>query len=210
MAKFGLACEGITDQIVLENILCGFYHTYDDLDEEIIALEPPRDETDRKQEEATGGWTRLLTYLSEKRFRDDVLNNDFIVIQIDTDISDEVGFDVFKSTLSTPDFIKKVIDKLIEKIGIDFYREHKNKILFALSVHTLECWILPIYKKYKNEKKTGCVGALKRDTKELSTEKNYKNYDELTKTLTKNKKLLQIVKQNISFEIFIKSLPDSI
>ena len=25
MAKFGLACEGITDQIVIENILCGYY-----------------------------------------------------------------------------------------------------------------------------------------------------------------------------------------
>ena len=82
--------------------------------------------------------------------------------------------------------------------------------MFAISVHTLECWILPIYKKYKNEKKTGCVGALKIEAKKLNTEKNYKNYDELSKTLTKNKILLQIVKQNISFEIFIKSLPDSI
>ena len=187
MAKFGLACEGITDQIVLENILCGFYHNYDDLDEDIIALEPPRDETNKKQEEATGGWTRLLTYLSENRFKDDVLNNDFIVIQIDTDISDEVGFDVFKGTLSTPDFIEKVLDKLIEKIGIDFYREHKNKILFAISVHTLECWILPIYKKYKNEKKTGCVDALRREAKKLNTEKNSDTYDKLSQDLTKNK-----------------------
>ncbi|MEA3228781.1 MAG: hypothetical protein U9P38_06900 [Campylobacterota bacterium] len=40
MAKFGLACEGITDQIVLENILCGFYKDYDDLDEEIVAFSP--------------------------------------------------------------------------------------------------------------------------------------------------------------------------
>ncbi|MEA3490846.1 MAG: hypothetical protein U9R27_03010 [Campylobacterota bacterium] len=60
MAKFGLACEGITDQIVIENILCGFYKDYDDLDEEIIPFEPLRDETDKKQEENSGGWNRLL------------------------------------------------------------------------------------------------------------------------------------------------------
>lgn len=207
MAKFGLACEGITDQIVLENILCGFYHNYEDLDEEIVPLEPPRDETNRKQEEGTGGWTRLLTYLGESRFKDDVLNHEFIVIQIDTDISDEVGFDVFKSTLSTPDFITKVIEKLIERIDTNFFLEHKNKILFAISVHSLECWILPIYKKYRSEKKTGCVEALRRETKNIKTEKNYANYDKLTRKFTKNRTLLQIVNQNISFEIFIKSLP---
>ena len=26
MLKFGLACEGVTDQAVIENILCGFYN----------------------------------------------------------------------------------------------------------------------------------------------------------------------------------------
>ena len=66
MAKFGLACEGITDQIVIENILCGFYKDLED--DEIQAFQPSRDETNRKQEENSGGWTRLLTYLSEKLF----------------------------------------------------------------------------------------------------------------------------------------------
>jgi len=42
MAKFALACEGITDQIVIENILCGFYQGYDDLDEEIQPLQRPK------------------------------------------------------------------------------------------------------------------------------------------------------------------------
>lgn len=210
MAKFGLACEGITDQIVLENILCGYYHNYDDLDEEIIPLEPPRDETNKKQEEGTGGWTRLLTYLSESRFKDDVLNNEFVVIQIDTDISDEVGFDVFKSTLSTPDFIVKIIERLVEEIGDDFFIANKSKILFAISVHSLECWILPLYKKYKSEKKNNCAESLKREANSFKTEKNYTNYDKLTQKFTKNKILLQIIKKNISFDIFIKSLPTHI
>ena len=51
MVKFGLACEGITDHIVIENILCGFYKDYDDLDEEIQAFQPAYDETTKKQKE---------------------------------------------------------------------------------------------------------------------------------------------------------------
>jgi len=61
MIKFGLACEGITDQIVIENILCGFYKAYDDLEDEIHPFEPPRDETDKKQD-GFSNWELLITY----------------------------------------------------------------------------------------------------------------------------------------------------
>lgn len=44
--KFGLACEGITDQISLENILCGYFED-PDLDEDIQYLQPFLDETDQ-------------------------------------------------------------------------------------------------------------------------------------------------------------------
>jgi len=75
MAKFGLITEGITDQIVIENILCGFYRDYDDLDEEISPLEPPRDETDMKQaySEFGTGWSAIFNYLSETRCCEDKL-----------------------------------------------------------------------------------------------------------------------------------------
>ena len=36
MNKFGLACEGITDHIVLENILCGYFEDFPDLDEDTV------------------------------------------------------------------------------------------------------------------------------------------------------------------------------
>ncbi|MGK0290834.1 MAG: hypothetical protein ACI86H_002297, partial [bacterium] len=90
--KFALACEGITDQIALENILCGFF---DDeyLDDEITYLQPPFDTTDAKQS-GYGGWELLLDYLKTTRFRDDVVNNEVIILQIDTDISQEKNLDV--------------------------------------------------------------------------------------------------------------------
>jgi len=207
MAKFGLACEGITDQIVIENILCGYYKDYDDLDEEIIAFEPLRDETGKKQEENSGGWTRLLTYLSESRFKDDVLNSNYTIIQLDSDISDREDFDVIKGDLTTQELISKIIEKLIVQIESSFYEQNREKIIFAISVHSLECWILPLYKDLKKEKIVGCFETLQRESKKIKVIKEYKTYDKLTRDFTKHKKLMPIVSKNESFQIFINLLP---
>lgn len=235
MAIFGLITEGITDQVVLENILCGFYKDYDDLDEEIRSLEPPRDETDMKQahSEFGTGWSAIFNYLPEKRFRDDVLNSDFSIIQIDTDISEE--FDCSKSQ-SIEEIITCVIQKIINKINsstflkvstfrwrinynptlldyqyVLFYTRYAHKIIFAISVHSLECWILPIYEDNRKEKIINCEdklrSAVQKVSKKLKTDKNYKNYDNLSQDFLKNKKLIKIIPKNTSFQHFIKQLP---
>ena len=213
MAKFALACEGVTDQIVIENILCGFYTEYDDLDEEIQPLQPPYDATTQKQkEDEFGGWEMLLKYLSEKRFRDDVLNSEYLIIQIDTDISEHVNFGVSQQNLSTEELINKVIERLIAQIDNkqEFYQEHKEKLIFAISVHSLECWILPIYKNFRNEKISGCVEALQRESKKIKVSKDYKTYDKLSQDFLKNKKLMKLVSKNSSFQIFVDALPKDI
>jgi len=210
MAKFGLVTEGITDQIVIENILYGFYKNYDDLDEEIQPLQPPFDATNQKQLEGEfGGWEMLLEYLSQKRFRDDVLNSEYIIIQIDTDISEHVNFGVSQQNLSTEALIEKVIERLIAQIDSKetFYEEHKSKIIFAISVHSLECWILPIYNSSKNEKVTGCFETLQRESKNIKVLKEYTAYDKLSKDFLKHKKLMKLVSKNSSFQIFINKLP---
>jgi len=215
MVKFGLVTEGITDQIVIENILCGFYRDYDDLDEEIHPLEPPRDETDMKQaySEFGTGWSAIFNYLSETRFRDDVLNSEYVIIQIDTDIAEEFGCSINQPI---EEIIESVIVKIVEKIDSkeEFYQKHKEKIIFALSVHSLECWILPIYESNKKEKIIGCEDKLKKAivkvSKKLKVEKNYNNYDKLTQDFLKHKKLMKIASKNSSFQIFINSLPNEI
>ncbi|NEW60647.1 phage tail protein [Sulfurovum sp. bin170] len=212
MAKFGLVTEGITDQIVIENILCGFYKDYEDLDEEIFALEPPRDETDMRQaySEFGTGWSAIFNYLGETRFRDDVLNSEYIIIQIDTDIAEEIKC---SKTQSIEEIIECVIQRMVDKIDTQdsFYEEHKQKILFAISVHSLECWLLPIFGTSKREKILNCEDKLKIEvpkvSKKLKTEKNYRNYDKLSQDFLKYKKLMKIVSKNSSFKIFIKKLP---
>jgi len=215
VAKFGLITEGITDQIVIENILCGFYKDYEDLDEEIQSLEPPRDETDIKQaySEFGIGWSAIFNYLSESRFRDDVLNSEYIIIQIDTDIAEEFGCSLNQSV---EEIIKSVIEKIVEKIDSKelFYEENREKIIFAISVHSLECWILPLYESNKKEKIIGCEDKLKKAitkvSKKLKVEKNYNNYDKLSQKFLKQKNLIKIASQNSSLQIFINRLPKNI
>ena len=132
---FGLACEGITDQITIENILCGYFEN-PNLDEDITELQPPFDETD--QTHGGGGWPILLKYLTSTRFRDDVLNTEFIILQIDSDIADKLGVahkDPFGNELPTELVISGVRAKLIESINIGvpkFYETHAPKIIFAI------------------------------------------------------------------------------
>ena len=215
MAKFGLITEGITDQIVIENILCGFYKDYDDLDEEIHPLQPPLDETDMKQgySEFGTGWSAIFNYLSESRFKDDVLNSEYVIIQIDTDIAED--FNCSKNQ-SIKDIIECVISKLIEQIDSKnkFYQEHKAKIIFAISVHSLECWLLPLYSSKTKEIIHNCFDKLTKEVpkknKKLKVNKTYNHYDKLSQQFLKHKELIKITSQNISFDIFINRLPNKI
>jgi hypothetical protein len=208
---FGLACEGVTDQITIENILCGYFKNLDD--EEITHLQPLFDETDRKQKDF-GGWQMLLVYLSTARFRDDVLNNKFIVVQVDTDVSNETGFDVSQvdannQPLMSEVLITSIIAKLVETIDsgdADFYQQHSDKIIFCISVHSLECWLYAYHNKktLSKPKITGCYKAL--SFLLPTTEKTYRCYDELSQDFLKRKNIDLVATKDPSFRIFIQSL----
>jgi len=210
MAKFGLVCEGITDQSVLENILYGFYNKdYEDIDDEIQRVQPSLDDTDNK-----GGWTRLFTYLNES-FEEEILNHDYIIIQVDTDVSEEIGFEVSSLNLTTVEFIEQVTERLILQINKDkdIYSKYKEKIIFAISVHSLECWILPLYSK-KSEVIHQCFEKLLKEvpkvSKKLKVNKTHNDYDKLSRPFVKYKELMKMKSKNSSFQIFINKLPNEL
>ena len=137
------------------------------------------------------------------------MNSEYTIIQIDSDICDQPNFDIKKDASCITTFIENIKTKLISSINKTefFYETNKEKIIFAISVHSLECWLLPIYKDSKNEKIVGCFESLQKESKTIKVEKNYSSYDKLSKLLLKNKELLKISSKNSSLDIFIKSLP---
>ncbi|MCG6351323.1 hypothetical protein [Vibrio fluvialis] len=221
MKDFGLACEGVTDQIVLENILFGFYDGKDDFEfdvDEISYLQPLLDATDG---DGLGSWTRLLKYLENQRFRDDVVNHRFMIIQVDTDVAEQVGFDVVirdgGKELSVEQIVENVKQRLIAQINSgkpNFYEQHQVKLIFAISVHSLECWLFNLHNK--NQQHFGRIRSceqhlrneLAKDRKNPVLEKTCDVYDEVSKKFyeKRGREIANVVKVDKSFAIFIGQL----
>ena len=160
MLEFRLICEGNTDHAVIKNILFGYFS---DPDLIIKALQPDTDETNEKSNkpkyenppESFGNWYKVFDYCGSDRFFrafDD--KNAFFVVQIDTDCAHDKNYNA-KTTdeqgrkLPVNEVVNNVKQKFenlfVEKFGDDFLDKNKHRILYAISVNEIECWLLPLY-----------------------------------------------------------------
>ena len=217
MATFGLIAEGPTDLVVLENILIGFFNDYEI---PIRPLQPLRDATDAQF--GPGGWTRVLEYCGSSFFQEAFEQNDYLIIQIDTDRLNEVPFE-----LNLNQSVETLVAAVVEKFEVllstafddDFLVQYREKILFAVAVNEIECWLLPLYYTDYADKKAAatnnCINNLntilrKRNEKAINpADKKYKYYDQLSSPFCKNKNLIPASSKNPSFHIFLEALRQS-
>ena len=164
MIEFGLITEGISDQIILENILFGFFNNKDI---PIEPLQPLRDTTDSNRYIGQANWIEVFEYCQTDIFKVSIVEKDFIIIQIDTDAlkGDSVPLKYRLNLLhkSIEESVEMVKHKFIELISEPFYEQFKHKIIFAVSVDSIECWLLPFYfenQKVKAGKTENCIKAL--------------------------------------------------
>ncbi len=160
MPTFGLITEGPTDQIVIKNILWGVFN---DPDLPINPLQP-------KAEGDPANWVRVLDYCCSDDFKPSLDFNDFIVVQLDTDVLIREQLPAkykvdLPSSLEVVEIIERVSQLLIKLIDGDeaFWQQHGEQIIFTISVHQVECWFLPIYFQTQHKKAgkiTGCIDAL--------------------------------------------------
>ena len=214
--NIGLITEGITDQIVIRHILLGYFGE-DNI--EIRDLQP------EKNKDKFGNWLNVFNYCHSNDFRLSLKANDYLIIQIDTDVSQEKGFDISQTDengdlVNPEELIRKVKAKLVELIGTEFYQEYYNKIIFAISVHSIECWLLPLYYQDSNKQKTErCFNLLGKKINELYNQKKIKfyfdlknktkiskHYREISKEYLNIKKLEKGYPHNPSFKVFIEEL----
>lgn len=213
MARFVLVTEGITDQVALESILYGYY---DESDVEVQFLQPVRDATDRSRQGDFAGWELVLEYCSKTDVLQEALQfNDFLLIQIDTDCAEHVNFGLQLTEEGKDKPVEQIINEvkalLILKLGESFYSDYADRVLFAISVHSLECWLLPLYAdSTKNATKVkSCEGHLSRflGKKDIEYAKDYDCYMSLSKSYEKKKNIEKYRSMNGSFDIFLSSLP---
>ena len=212
--KIGLICEGITDYIVIENIICGYLGVDDD---DINQLQPVLDETSQKQaSDSFGGWEKVLTYLQATDFIDAADNHDYLIIQIDTDICEHKNFGVGSMSLAQhqqPEFYDLIKQRLIAEVNKrynDNFSKYANKIIFCICIHSLECWLLAHYqsKPPTSPKIVNCENALDFLFKKVSTkyQKDYPCYNRISQPFLKKSHIENAIKQSLSFNLFIQQL----
>ena len=160
----------------------------------------------------------MFNYCHSKNFQQSLQFNDYLIIQIDTDVSEEQGYDISKSNqngnpFSPEELIVKVKEKFISLIGHEFYIKYSEKIIFAISVHSIECWLLPLY--YQDQRKSAIVNCSSKLAQEVNKKEKFyldpKNkdsniYAKISDKYTKKKTLLKHYPENPSFKIFIEDL----
>jgi hypothetical protein len=204
--RFGIVGEGVTDFYVLESLLIGFFN---DKDLPVTRFRP-------KQQEPFG-FGNLMNYLASEDFIIDLESVDFTLVQIDTkecaDWNPSIN-NIGDDDTQIEVFIEQVRNFLIDKIGNEFYQEFQDRIIFAITVHEIECWLLPFHiNTLAHQRKiVGCIGTLENiaNTKGISiNQKNFqqgKHYEDFSKPLKKKKELLLKAKLNPSLNAFIETL----
>lgn len=153
MASFALITEGITDQVAISAVLYGLY----DNEPEIRPVQPLRDATDEARQGSFAGWEKVFEYCSLDDFAAVFATNDYAVIQVDTDVCGHVNFPVAlvdaNGDRSPVDLVAEVIAFIGSKISPAILGTYGHRIFYAVSVHSLECWLLPVHATAANDKR---------------------------------------------------------
>jgi len=204
--KFQFIGEGLTDYIVIRNILIGFFN---DKNLTINRLLP-------KDMEPVG-WGNVLNYLSTLEFQDSFDFADYIIVQIDTDRCEDWNEgikNIGSEDIAIIEFIEKVKEILVKKIGAEFYTKYADKILFAVCIHEIECWLLPFIADMPahRSKIVGCLKTAEQVANKRGYSLNQKNYEEgkhyedLSRDMKNHKQLARKYSSNPSLRIFIEML----
>lgn len=212
MNEFAIASEGVTDYAVLKNILFGWFKEQGS-EPFLKPYQPDPTAEGESSWQEFGNWENVLKYLREKKHRDALEFADFLVVQIDTDQSEHVNFGVSQrendNQLEPVALVGKVAEKLKEIIGPDDLAFYGDRIIFAICVNAIECWLLPLWDKSKAAKCEGCLDAVDRaliKKNEAPLNKDADRYRSASKGYAKRKILLSEGRKNPSLEIFLKEL----
>jgi hypothetical protein len=196
---FAGIAEGITDQKVIDNILAGYFNNRDI---DVNWLQPAK-------VGKSGGHGEVTNYCRSRKFKAVFDLNEYVIIHIDTDISSELGVphqDESGQLISPEHLIERVIAKFREIIGEDFYNQYAEKIVFAIAVHKIECWLLPLYCQEEKSEIIDCHNILSKVFPDMKNEKDYKHYQKISMEYSDNASLLKLSPENPSLKAFIDEL----
>ena len=170
MLTIGIIAEGPTDQIVIENILQGYFQN-----EEIAVnyFYPPLAVSGATPPPA--GWTLVFTCLRRGYVQLGLQVNQYLAIHIDADVQKEPGFDVPRQEngkkLTLHDRVDRIIERLRKEIDPEVLKTKGERILFAIAVDSIECWLLPLLfltDHKKASKEPGCLDLANKQLRKMN------------------------------------------
>jgi hypothetical protein len=212
MNGFAVVSEGVTDFAVLKNILIGWFK---DQGVEPFLKQVQPDPTSTG-ESAWGNWENVLRFLRDGKYQGALDYADYLIVQIDTDQSEHPNFGVpqreGERQLDPHEMVERVAARLRELIAPDDLAFYQNRILFAICVREIECWLLPLWDESKAGKSEGCMNAVNRalgkaDEATLDTRpKDSRRYDNASRGYLKRQILLSKGPLNPSLGVFLGKL----
>ena len=202
--SFGLVTEGRTDQAVIRAILAGYFG---DDNIRVTSLNPG-------DKNKLGGWGQVFQYCNSPDFQEAFESKDYVIIHIDTDISPQykiAQIDQDGNYLSPNQLIENVKNKFKSLLDPEFYQRYGERIIFAIAVHSIECWLLPLYcEDAEKSEIDNCSARLEKTIIEklILTRfvKKSKCYQRIALPYATKETLLENYSLNPSFKIFIEDL----
>ncbi len=215
--RFTLITEGVSENRIIKNILFKYFKGTE------LYFRDAQPQIINQKQATTGGWNEVLKYCERTDDLTEIFNNtDYLIIQIDSDQSQIKPFNIShtSTTNNAKSFDELYLDitaKLESLIDPSILDKYKNRIIFAICIHTIECWLLPLY--YSNNHKSNtrnCIGTLnyalrKKNIHNIAIrDKNnpnsIKTYDIILNTLKRKQDVIDVSQSNVGFSNFINSL----
>jgi hypothetical protein len=214
---FAIIAEGITDQLVLKNVILGFF---DEQEEPVVNFaQPLLDATSKSTEYAHGGWTLVRQYFQERKFLQALQLNKYLVVHIDADIAADLGIElVANGQQRTPaEFVEAIIEYFRGLIGDEVWNKHHARFVFAIGIDAIECWLLPLVFDRSNKKKlqktTGCLDTIDRELRKKNRptlsrgeSKDPDAYRDLSEDFKRRADVEEAARHNPGFQRFVHQL----
>ncbi|MBN2892062.1 MAG: hypothetical protein JXL97_09360 [Bacteroidales bacterium] len=214
MIKVALITEGVTDQFVIKPIIENYFK---DIDFKFNAIQPQIDETDKQ--DGFGGWVNVIKWCKSEDLKEVFVFNDFVVIQIDADVCQEYDVSNMEKgkVLENRELCEKIIEKLKSFILPVILEQYHEKIIFAIGVYSIECWLVPIIDvKHKKQNVLNCIDKLNKvlnskksgfiNPKDKNNSNSRKIYHKLANKFKKKEIIDKLSKKNDGFECFVEQL----
>lgn len=213
MPSVALIAEGLTDQIVINRLIQETYLPANDEDRiQVNSLQPLRDASD-SHHAPHAGWEKVFEYC-EHSMEDALATNDYVVVQIDTDEGDHPNYGLplteGGADRKYSDLIEGAKAILIGKMGPIATEAALARIIFAVSVHATESWLLLIlYGENRIKSPFERLVRLVQKKQGWHLKKEARPYGELMRTV-KSKAIRPHIESDHSLGAFLCELRDKI